>query len=82
VTELLVDFARLCDSLSAITAEQIKGEELTEEQMDLIRYYGALLGRFHPYEGEAWKRSRDDAPMVVPVCVQTLVYRQFLYAAR
>jgi len=79
VTDLLTEFAGLCDRLAAIAQKHLEGKPLAEDDMELIKGYGETLAKFHFYGGNAWLTPRDDFPLVAPVFASP-VRSETLYA--
>ncbi|MCE9556711.1 MAG: DUF3160 domain-containing protein [Planctomycetes bacterium] len=69
--ELLPKLATLCDRLAEIAQKQLERKPLDRADVELIRGYGATLGRLHFYGATAYVSPRDDLPIVAPVFVST-----------
>ena len=80
-SELLPEFAALCDRLTAIGQKELEGKPLDADDTGLIRGYGKTLARFHFYGGNSYLTPRDDFPIVAPVFASPYGNRaEILYA--
>lgn len=68
-TELLPEFANLCDRLAGIAQKELDSKPLDGDDVRLIKDYGVKIAKFHFYGGNSYLTPRDDFPQVTPVFV-------------
>lgn len=79
ITQLLTEFAPVCERLAVLARKSGAGEQLTQDDEHWISAYGATLARFHFYEGNSYLVPRDDFPMVTRI-FSSPVAQSVLYA--
>ena len=60
-------FHETCMQLEILAHKQLRGAELTTEERQFLRRYGATLGKLHLYGGNSYLSPQDDAPRIVDV---------------
>lgn len=67
ISQLLNNFAVVCDRLAGLATKSLKGQPLTQADAEWIENYGVTLAGFHFYYGNSYEVPRDDFPIVTRI---------------